>query len=179
MINLDTFVASEVNGKEAAALANRYERVLQHIMQVLGPDIPLGVDYTLKENMAGVMAEVEEALRSLRAAGITFRRRHPSRNEALALAKQAAADGKIVIGNAAAATPGAVIVKSYVRYAAETFPEDERGVLELQWSRSGVGFGCLTLTTEAGRLRADTECMSVPFCLEIIRQALEERNEIG
>lgn len=97
----------------------------------------------------------------------------------LAKAKRLVKEGKVAIGNAAAATPGAVVVKSYVRHKARTLPEGERGVLVLQWSRPGVGFGEVTLFARDGRLVADTECMSDAFVLDVIGQALREREEVG
>ena len=75
--------------------------------------------------------------------------------------------------------PDAVNVHSYVRHEADQKPEDERGVLVFRWSRKGVGFGEITFTTRDGKLRADTECMSDKFVLEIIAQALLDREEVG
>ncbi len=99
--------------------------------------------------------------------------------EALAEARRLAAEGKVVITNDAAKRVGSVVVKAYARVQEALYPADERGVLEIQWSRPGVGFGCLTLTAEGGKLRADTECMGDEFVLDILRQALRERIEVG
>jgi hypothetical protein len=49
---------------------------LQRVMQILGPSVP-DVDYTDKYNAMGLIADVEEALSVLRAAGITFHKRPP------------------------------------------------------------------------------------------------------
>lgn len=97
----------------------------------------------------------------------------------LADAKKLAAEGKLVIANETAGKPDSVSVKAYVRHGARRRPEGERGVLVIQWSRTGKGFGELTLTAEGGRLVADTECMGDGFVLDILAQALRERKEIG
>jgi hypothetical protein len=49
-----------------------YQHVCQRVMQILGPDVP-DVDYTVASNRAGLIEDVREALRLLRAAGIEFR----------------------------------------------------------------------------------------------------------
>lgn len=46
--------------------------VLQEIMQVLGPDVPTNVDYTIPGNAEGLIDEQRQALRLLRAAGIEY-----------------------------------------------------------------------------------------------------------
>lgn len=50
----------------------------------------------------------------------------------------------------------------------------ESAVLVFQWSRPGVGFGELVLLARDGKLVAATEHMGVDFCLDVLRQALEE-----
>jgi hypothetical protein len=86
--------------------------------------------------------------------------------------------GGVVISNDAARTGGkAVVVRAYTRHQPATFPRDERGVLVLQWSRPGVGFGEITLTARGGKLAADTEAMSDEFVLDVVRQALQERHK--
>lgn len=95
------------------------------------------------------------------------RRRTPA--QALALAKKLVAAGKVEIGNAAALAGGhAVRVQAGFR----------KGVMVLQWSRPGIGFGELVLMVgKDGKLAADMEGMSIPFCLDVLRQALTEGKE--
>jgi hypothetical protein len=42
------------------------------------------------------------------------------------------------------------------------------------WNRDGIGFGELTLVVRNGKLCTDREGMGLAFCLDVIRQALEE-----
>lgn len=51
-----------------------YRKTLQNIMQVLGPEVPTDVDYTVLGNAAGLQAEQQMALDYLRQAGIEYRR---------------------------------------------------------------------------------------------------------
>lgn len=92
----------------------------------------------------------------------------------LAQAKQAVAAGKFVIRNAAATVGGrAVRVRGFHHKTCA-------GGLLIEWSRPGVGFGSLTLKPGVdGRLAADTERMDDEFCLDVLGQALAEREEIG
>jgi hypothetical protein len=53
----------------------RLQGALQQIMQTLGPRVPGNVDYTVKWNAAGLVAEQDEALRILREAGIEYKPR--------------------------------------------------------------------------------------------------------
>lgn len=88
---------------------------------------------------------------------------------ALAAAKTAVEKGNVEIQNAAFSKgPNSVVVRGF------------DGGIEISWTRNGVGFGALTLAATAdGRLRADTETMSDKFCLEVLKQALAERDESG
>lgn len=47
--------------------------------------------------------------------------------------------------------------------------------LVFSWSRTGVGFGQLSLCVKDGKLVVDDECMSEKFNLGIIEQAFQER----
>lgn len=59
--------------KCANGRAETYRRALQHIMQVLGPQGVLpDVDYGDPNNLAGLDAEISEALRALREVGIEY-----------------------------------------------------------------------------------------------------------
>lgn len=58
---------------EALIRAHQDRKTMQQIMQVLGPKVPEGVDYTKPENAMGLIAEHEEALKLLRAAGIEYK----------------------------------------------------------------------------------------------------------
>ena len=49
--------------------------------------------------------------------------------------------------------------------------------LRFYWTRKGIGFGGITLNENRERLVVDDECMSDDFCLDVIRQALKERNK--
>jgi hypothetical protein len=64
------------------------------------------------------------------------------------------------------------IVCRHVRYRASHWLQRR---LAVSLSRQGVGFGELTLTAKGGRLVADTETMGDEFCLDVVRQALRER----
>lgn len=57
-----------------------YKHVCQRVMQVLGPDVPSDVDYTRRENAAGLISEVQQALQYLRDAGIEYQYRRRRRN---------------------------------------------------------------------------------------------------
>jgi hypothetical protein len=105
-------------------------------------------------------------------------RKHMTTEEALETAKRLVAQGKMLIANEAASQPGSVHVRAYARHKPKSHPYDERGVLVLQWSRKGVGFGELTLTAKDGKLYADTEHMGDAFVLDILAQALREREEM-
>lgn len=76
MINLKAFDPTDANAAmKAAELANKYEKTLQQVMQVLGPDgVPKDVDYTVPGNLAGLEYEYDEAVRIIRAAGIEYKR---------------------------------------------------------------------------------------------------------
>lgn len=86
---------------------------------------------------------------------------------ALKRAKKLIAEGKVVIGNEAAkAGANEVVVR----------PGWRKGTIIFQWSRPGIGFGELIIRAGAnGKLTADTEAMSDQFCLDVIAQALREK----
>lgn len=83
--------------------------------------------------------------------------------------------GRFEIGNEAFHKGvGSVVAKSYRRHEAELHPDGEQGVLIIQWSRDGLGFGELTITTRDGKLVLDTECMKLSTVADIMLQALAE-----
>jgi hypothetical protein len=88
--------------------------------------------------------------------------------QALAEARRLAAEGKVEIRNDAAKAGGRAVV---------AHAGHRKGVIVLEWSRPGVGFGALTLAVKDGRLVSDREAMGVQFCLDVLRQALEEGGE--
>lgn len=94
--------------------------------------------------------------------------------------KEAARTGNLVIANEAFHKgAGSVSAKLYRRHNAEVFPEGEQGVLIIQWSRAGKGFGELTITARDGKLVLDTECMSRETVKDIVLQAINEADIVG
>lgn len=84
---------------------------------------------------------------------------------ALAEVQRLVREGKVDIANDAARTcTRAVVAKAGYR----------KGVIIFQWSRPGIGFGELTFAVRNGKLFVDTECCSTAFCLDILRQAIDE-----
>jgi len=53
------------------------------------------------------------------------------------------------------------------------------GGIGFQWTRPGVGFGELILLAKHGKLVVYAECMGEEFCLDVIKQAFEERGPCG
>lgn len=54
------------------------------------------------------------------------------------------------------------------------FMEPSESGVVFNWSRPGVGFGKITLWNEDGVLHIDTEEMDNEFCLDVLKQVLEE-----
>lgn len=90
-----------------------------------------------------------------------------SSRSALAQARKLVAEGKVTISNAAySAGPNAVCARGF------------KNGIEFSWSREGIGFGALTLfVDDTGKLRMDREGMRIPFCLEVIEQAMRESGD--
>lgn len=80
-------------------------------------------------------------------------------------AKELIKAGKFEIGNEAA-NAGSDKVRAIAGH--------RPGCIIFQWSRSGVGFGELTLAVRDGKLHVDTESMGDEFCLDVLAQALRE-----
>lgn len=93
-----------------------------------------------------------------------------TKEQRLTQIKEAAAAGRVVLGNDAAKEGGrAVKVKAGYRL----------GTIVFQWSRPGIGFGELVLrVSKDGALEVDREEMGVEFCVDVIRQALQEAQDL-
>lgn len=98
-----------------------------------------------------------------------MKKRHKTPHARLEHAKALLKTGQVVIGNEAIRHgPDAVVAQTGYR----------RGIIVLQWSRPGIGFGELTLKVRDGKLWSDREGMGLASCLDIIQQALMEGGEL-
>ena len=86
-----------------------------------------------------------------------------TKTEAMKKARRLIAKGKVEVSNDAAKKGGRSVAVQPLK----------NGIL-FEWSRPGIGFGGLTLVVRDGKLRTDREGMSVQFCLDVLRQALDE-----
>jgi hypothetical protein len=95
------------------------------------------------------------------ACGGTFR--FATRTEILGEARRLVREGKVAISPT-------VPSEGELRFRAF------KNGIEIGWNRSGIGFGSLTLFVKDGAFRTDREGMNIDFCLDIVRQALEEED---
>lgn len=89
-------------------------------------------------------------------------------------AQRLAHEGKITIANTAV-DPTRGLFDQDDTVTVRGFSHAQATGLVFQWTRKDVGFGELVICVRAdGTLAVDEECMSMEFCLGVIRQALEQ-----